>query len=183
MAQARAPGSVSDYSTPAMSIKGFLEWLGATPGSVALHESHYVFLGVLTVHVMTLCLFAGMAFIIDLRLLGFAMRQVPASELVSRLVPWSVAGLTVMIVSGSLLFYAAPLDRYENLFFRAKLVLLVLAGANVWLFHRTAYRRVAEWERDEIPPLGARVAGGLGLTLWIGIILAGRMIPYQQYWF
>ncbi|HEX9876411.1 MAG TPA: DUF6644 family protein [Gammaproteobacteria bacterium] len=166
-----------------MSIVTFLEWLAATPGSVALHESRYVFLSVLTVHVMTLCVFAGMAVIIDLRLLGLTMLRVPASELVSRLVPWALAGLLVMVVSGLLLFYAAPLERYGNLFFRAKMVLLILAGSNVWVFHKTVYRRVAEWELDRVPPRGARVAGGLGLTLWAGIIVAGRMIPYQQYWF
>lgn len=166
-----------------MLILRFCEWLAATQGSVALHESHYVFLIVLTVHVITLCLFAGMAVIIDLRLLGLTMLRVPASELVSRLVPLALAGLVVMIGSGSLLFYAAPLERYGNLFFRAKMTLLVLAGLNVWVFHNTVYKRVAEWELDRVPPRGARVAGGLGLTLWAAIIVAGRMIPYQRYWF
>ena len=28
-----------------------------------------------------------------------------------------------------------------------------------------------------------RFAGGVGLTLWAAIIAAGRLIPYQQYWF
>jgi len=166
-----------------MSVTSFFEWLTATPGSVALHESRYLFLGVLTVHVMTICVFAGMAAIIDLRLLGLAMRRIPAADLVGRLVPWAVGGLTVMILSGSLLFYAAPLERYGNLFFRAKLVLLICAGLNVWIFHQTAYRRIGEWEFDRRPPPAARVAGGVGLILWAAIITAGRMIPYQQYWF
>lgn len=166
-----------------MSFVSFFTWLAATPGSVALHESRYLFLVVLTVHVMTLCLFGGIATIIDLRLLGLAMQRVPASELVSRLVPWAVAGLIVMTVSGSLLFYAAPLDRYTNQFFRAKMALLVLAGLNVWVFHKAAHSRVAAWEFGRVPPRGARIAGGLGLVLWASIIVAGRMIPYQQYWF
>jgi Family of unknown function (DUF6644) len=166
-----------------MSIVSFCKWLAATPGSVALHESHYLFLIILTVHVLTLCVFAGIAAIIDLRLLGLTMTRVPASELVSRLVPWAVAGLIVMTVSGTLLFFAAPLERYGNLFFRTKMALLVLAGLNICLCHKTVYSRVADWELDLVPPPGARVAGGVGLTLWAGIILAGRMIPYQQYWF
>jgi hypothetical protein len=166
-----------------MSVVSFFEWLAATPGSVALHESRCLFLGVLTVHVMTICVFAGMAAIIDLRLLGFAMRRVPAADLVARLLPWAVGGLTVMVASGSMLFYAAPLERYENLFFRTKIVLLICAGLNVWMFHRTAYRRIGEWDNDRVPPRAARVAGGVGLCLWAAIITAGRMIPYQRYWF
>jgi len=162
---------------------GFLEWLAVTPGSIALRESHYFFLVVLTVHVLTLFVFAGMAAIIDLRLTGLMMREVPASELVSRLVPWAAGGLCVMLVSGSLLFYSSPADRYGNLFFRAKLVLLVLAGLNVLLFHKTTYTRVAEWDLDRVPPYGARLAGGVGLMLWIGIIVIGRMMAYEDYWF
>jgi len=166
-----------------MSIVGFLEWLAATPGSIALRESHYFFLVVLTVHVLTLFVFAGMAAIIDLRLLGFALRRVPASQVVTRLVPWAVGGLTVMAASGSLLFYSAPLERYENLFFRAKLVLLVLAGLNVLVFHKIIYARVAGWDLNRMPPHGARFAGGVGLILWIGIIVIGRMMAYEDYWF
>ena len=166
-----------------MSLLSFCEWLAATPGSIALHESHYMFLVVLTVHVMTLCVFVGMAVMVDLRLLGLTMRRVPASEVVSRLVPWSGGSFLVMVISGSLLFYATPVDRYENLFFRAKMVMLVLACVNAWVFHKTVYRNVTEWDLDPVPPPGARLAGGVALALWAGIILAGRMIPYQLYWF
>ena len=166
-----------------MSLLRVCEWLAATTGSVALHESRYLYLIVLTVHVLTLCLFVGTAVMVDLRLLGLTMRRVPASEVVSRLLPWTVGGFLVMVLSGSLLFYAAPLDRYGNLFFRAKMAMLVLAGLNAWVFHKTVYRSIAEWDLDPVPPPEARVAGGLALALWVGIILAGRMIPYQLYWF
>lgn len=166
-----------------MSLLGFCAWLGATPGSIALHESHYLYLIILTVHVMTLCVFVGTAVIVDLRLVGVTMLRVPASEVMARLLPWTVTGFAVMVVSGSLLFYAAPLDKYENLFFRTKMGLLVLAGVNVWVFYKTVYRRVVEWDLDPAPPGRARVAGGAGLVLWAAIITAGRMIPYQTYWF
>ena len=166
-----------------MPLLNFCEWLATTAGSIALHESRYLFLIVLTLHVMTLCVFVGTAVIVDLRLVGLTMLRVPASELVSRLVPWAAAGFSVMVVSGCLLFYAAPLDRYENIFFRAKLAMLVLAGLNVWVFHRTTYRNVDQWDLDRVPPPAARVAGALALALWAAIILAGRLIPYQVYWF
>ena len=107
----------------------------------------------------------------------------PASQIVDGLVPWAVRGFVVMLLSGSLLFYSSPLDRYENLFFRAKLVCLILAGLNVIVFHRTAYARVAGWDCDLIPPRTARIAGGVGLMLWVSIIVLGRMMAYQDYWF
>jgi len=142
-----------------------------------------MFLIVLTVHVLTLTLFVGTAVMIDLRLLGVTMPRVPVSEVLARLLPWTGAGFLVMISSGALLFYAAPLLRYQNLFFRLKMVTLVVVGVNAWVFHNTVYRNVAEWDLDPVPPRRARVAGGLSLVLWAVMITAGRMIPYQVYWF
>jgi hypothetical protein len=166
-----------------MSLLRFCEWLAATPGSIALHESRYVFLIVLTVHVLTLCLLVGTAVIVDLRLLGLTLQRVAASEVLRRLLPWTAAGFLVMIASGALLFYAAPVLRYQNLFFRLKMATLVLIVANAWIFHRTVHRRVKDWDRDPVPPRGARLAGGVSLALWAIMITLGRMIPYQMYWF
>jgi hypothetical protein len=166
-----------------VSLFELCEWLGNTSWSIALHESRYAFLVVLTIHVLTLSVFVGTALIIDLRLLGLAMIRVPASQVIGRLVPWSAAGLFLMMTSGALLFYAAPLARYQNIFFRMKMAALVLALLNAWLFHHTVYRRIADWDRDAVPPRYARVAGALSLVLWVVIITAGRMMAYQDYWF
>jgi hypothetical protein len=166
-----------------MSLLRFCEWLGNTPWSIALHESHYLYLGVLAVHVLTLAVFVGTVVMIDLRLMGMTMAGAPASEVIGRLLPWNIAGLAVMLTTGTLLFFAAPVLAYENVFFRIKMVTLALAVANAWVFERTIYRRIAEWDRDPVPPPMARVAGGLSLALWALIITSGRMMPYQQYWF
>lgn len=170
-------------SEPLVSLLRFCEWLGNTPASIALHESRYVFLGVLMVHVLTLTVFVGTAVMIDLRLLGMTMTRVPVSQVVARLLPWNGAGFLVMMTSGALLFYAAPLLRYENVFFRLKMAALVLALVNAWVFHRTVYRRVAEWDLDPVLPRRARMAGGLSLVLLAILITTGRMMAYQEYWF
>jgi hypothetical protein len=166
-----------------VSLFRFFEWLGNTPWSIALHESRYVFLAVLTVHVLTLTVFVGTAVMIDLRLLGMTMTRVPVSNVVAQLLPWNGAGFLVMVASGALLFYAAPLLRYENPFFRLKMAALALAILNIWLFRRTVYRRVAEWDLDPVPPRRARIAGGLSLVLLTIIITLGRMMAYAGYWF
>jgi hypothetical protein len=120
---------------------------------------------------------------VDLRLMGVTMARVPVSEVITRLRPWGVAGFWVMVVSGALLFFASPVVRYENVFFRAKMAALALALLNVWVFHRTIYRGVADWDRDPVPPRGVRVAGGVSLALWAFMITTGRLMAYQDYWF
>ena len=164
-----------------MSLLGFCEWLASTSGSIALHESLYMYPIVESVHVWTLCLFVGLATMMDLRLLGLAMRRVPLSEVMERLLPWTAAGFILMAISGALLFYAIPVRTYQNIFFRVKVVMLILAGLNVWVFQRGVYRSVAEWDRDPFPPRSARIAGALSLALWAAVIVAGRMIAYN--WF
>jgi hypothetical protein len=134
-----------------------------------------------SVHVLALCLFLGLAVMLDLRLLGVTMRSAPVSEFMERLLPWTAAGFVLMVISGALLFYAIPVRTYQNIFFRIKVVMLILSGLNVWVFHSGVYARMAEWDLDPVPPRRARVAAGLSLALWAGIVIAGRMIAYN--WF
>ena len=159
----------------------FCHWLAETKWSIALHESLYMYPLVESVHVLTLCLFVGMSVMLDLRLLGVALRRVPVAEVTDRVVPWMVAGFVIMVVTGLLLFYAIPVRSYQNVFFRIKVIALVLAGANAWIFHSGVHKRVAEWGLGRTPPRKARVAGALSLVLWAVIIVCGRMIAYN--WF
>ncbi len=164
-----------------MSLLTFCEWLANTPGSIALHESIYVYPVIESIHVLTLCLFLGLAAMLDLRLLGITLRETPVSEVADRLLPWTIAGFVVMVISGAFLFYGIPVRTYQNIFFRIKVVLLVLSGVNAFVFHSTVYRKVAEWNLDTVPPIRARLAGGLSLLFWASIVVAGRMIAYN--WF
>ena len=159
----------------------FFGWLGETPWSIALHESQYAYSILESIHVWTLMLFIGSVVMFDLRLLGWTMRSVPVGDVVSRLLPWTIAGFVVMVITGLLLFYAIPLRTYQSIFFRTKMVLLLLAGLNVWLFHTRIFPQVATWGVDATPPKAARIAGGVSLALWGCIVFLGRMIAYN--WF
>lgn len=164
-----------------MSLLPFCEWLASTPGSIALHESLFMYPLIESIHVLTLCLFVGMTMILDLRLAGLALRKVPVSEVVSRTQPWMFLGFVVMVISGVLLFYAIPVRSYQNIFFRVKAVFLVLAGLNAWAFHTGVFRSVPSWGNAIEPPRRARLAGIASLVLWAGVIITGRMIAYN--WF
>ena len=134
-----------------------------------------------TAHVLGLCLFVGTAALWDLRLLGLTMRRVPVSQVSAQLLPWTVAGFVEMAISGALLVFSDPTRFYGNIFFRIKLVLLILAGLNALIFHKTVGKHKAEWDLDPVTPLRARLAGGASLTFWTLVIVTGRMIAYN--WF
>src|SRR3977135_2481992 len=139
-----------------MSLLGAVKALADQPWSIQLHESLYGYPIVESLHVWALCVFVGLTIILDLRLTGLTFRTVPVSDVVRRILPWQFAGFVVMVISGVLLFYAIPIRSYQNIFFRAKLVLLVLAGINAWVFHP---RGIQQWDRDPVPPRSARFAG------------------------
>ncbi|MEQ1759620.1 MAG: DUF6644 family protein [Vicinamibacterales bacterium] len=159
----------------------FCRWLEATPWSIALHESLWAYAIIESAHVLSLCVFVGIAVLWDFRLLRLTLRDVPVSEFLARLMPWMVAGFVVMVVTGALLFFGIPVRSYQSVFFRAKVVMLILAGVNAWVFHATVGRRVVEWDSAPILPRAARVAGVVSLCLWAAVIFSGRMIAYN--WF
>jgi hypothetical protein len=164
-----------------MNLLPLMQWLEATPGSVALRESIMVYPLVESAHVLSLCLFLGLIALMDLRLLGVGLRGVPVSEVAGRLLPIAFTGFALMVVSGGLLFYSGPLRAYGNIFFRVKMAMIALAGLNAYLFHITIYRRVAVWDADPVPPFRAKLAGVLSLFLWCGVVISGRMQAYK--WF
>ena len=90
-------------------------------------------------------------------------------------------GFTIMLITGVLLFYAIPIRSYQNIFFRLKLITLVLAGVNAWYFHEGIHKRVADWDRDVRTPSRARAAGVVSLVCWAVVVVSGRMIAYN--WF
>lgn len=159
----------------------FAQWMEAQSISTGLHESFYLFNWIETTHVLTLMLSLGMLLVIDLRMLGMWMTNVPASKISDRLFKPMVLGFVIMFITGALLYVAIPVRYTQSLWFRIKMILLVVAAINAWLFHRHLQKSVGTWDRDPVPPKRTRVAAALSLSLWAGVVFCGRFIAYD--WF
>jgi len=162
-----------------MSVIRFMQWLNDTAFSITMRDSTWAEPVVETIHVLTLTLFLGFTVLLDLRLLGVSMRRRKASDVVGELNPWLMGGFLVMIVTGMLLFCGDPVAFYNSIFFKVKMLMLLLAGLNVWLFNATVGRKMAEWEIDAETPGRAKVAAVVSLVLWVAIVAAGRAIAYS----
>lgn len=97
------------------------------------------------IHVLAIAWFGGSVLVSDPRLRSFR---------------W--AGLSILLITGALLFWSEPLRLYYSQFFRLKMLLLVLIGLSALL-----------------PARHARLAMTLSLALWAGVILASRGIAYR----
>lgn len=161
------------------SLDQAVEWLAAQPGSIALHESLYAYTWIETAHVLGITLFVGTIAMVDLRLLGVAFARAPVSVMNARILPWTVAGFVLMIVTGALLFYAIPVRSFHSLWFRAKVLLMGVAAVNIFVFHARVERDRARWDQRARPPTAARVSAAISLAAWAGVIVTGRMIAYN----
>jgi hypothetical protein len=161
-----------------VSLFQFCQWLNDTTFSTALRESTLMFPIVESVHTLAITLVVGTVAMVDLRLLGFVLRKEPVSKVAGQILPLTWIGFAVMLISGLMLFAAEAAKCYHNPAFRLKLILLVLVGLNPLIFHFTIFKSVDRW--DEVPrtPGRARLAAVLSLSLWSGIIVAGRAIAY-----
>ncbi len=161
-----------------MTLRPLFEWVHAFPSSIAMRESLYAFPLLLTLHLISLAMFAGLVVMMDLRLVGVAYRGTPFSEIQSRLFPWQMVAMVVTSLAGLLLFYAQPMRYFGKVIYWIKIALIVLATVNVLLFHFVTYRSIDKWDLTN-PPVAAKVAGWLSLALWGGVVATGRLTAYD----
>ena len=162
-------------------LLGLARWIDTHEWSTALHESYYMYSWVETTHVLSIMVFLGMLFIIDLRMLGLAFTNVPASRIAARLDRPMMIGFAIMLATGFTLYYAIPVRTTQSIWFRIKVVLLLAAGLNALLFRRRMQESAAPWDSDPKPPTRMRVGAALSLALWAGVVMTGRAIAYD--WF
>jgi len=79
-----------------------------------------------------------------------------------------------MIVHRVLLFWWS-VAFYNSIFFKVKMLMLLLAGLNVWLFNATVGRKMAEWDIDSVTPGSAKPRQSFSCCL-VAIVAAGRAI-------
>jgi hypothetical protein len=133
--------------------------------------------------------FVGMSMLIgtigawDLRVLGLG-KSIPIAAL-ERFVPLGIAAFAINVITG-FIFVAGnvagpPLDYLNNLSFRIKMILIMLAGVNIFVLYVFG---VAQREA-QVPPGGdaapsAKVIASISIVAWLGVIFFGRMIMYND---
>jgi hypothetical protein len=152
-----------------------------TSAGALIRESQWGFQIAVAFHLIGITVSAGIVAWWDLRLLGVSMSDVPVSTVYRRLMPIAFGGFLVMFVSGGFLLAGYATAAYDNVYFRMKMVALLLAAVNAAVYHRITERTVGQWDTGTRPPLGARLAGLTSLGLWTAVILAGRMMSYTMF--
>jgi hypothetical protein len=152
-------------------------WLEGLPLASYIGEG-WMFPFLESLHVLTGTFVVGSILMVDLRLLGWAASRYPVSRIVKEVVPWTYGACVLSVIAGLGLFLTRAGHYVENTAFQIKMVLLVLAGLNMAVFHLVTVRGIARWDDTAGTPPGARFAGGCSLLLWVGVMLSGRWIGH-----
>ncbi len=160
-----------------MDITPWLKSLEDSGVATTIRNSSYWFPSLEAVHVLALGLMLGTITVVDLRLLGFASKERSAGRVSGEVLKCTWAAFAVVALTGFTMFITNARVYAHNTAFLIKLCLLVVAGINMGIFHLTAERSIARWDREAAPPIG-KVAAALSLVLWIAVVFAGRVVGF-----
>jgi hypothetical protein len=146
--------------------------LGHSSLGHAMQTSKWDFALIEMVHLLALALLGGSVLIVDLRLLGIALKGESARLIGRDLSRVLIASLIAMILTGVALLSEEAGKCYYSPAFRWKMALLAAAV----LFYFTVHRRALLRTDNGAPTLWSRTAALISLTLWLGVGIAGRAI-------
>ncbi len=158
-------------TVPLLSL---LQWFSTWAPIVSIRDSKYGMPAVQSVHLMGLTILLATILVLDLRLAGVGMMDLSLSRLARQLKPWTIGAMTLVILSGILIFWATPGKYLGSNPFRIKMALLSLAI----LFHFGVLRRFVASEPCSRPRLVNVIVACLSLTLWFSVGWAGRAIAF-----
>src|SRR4051812_23145852 len=124
-----------------MSPGDLWPWLESLPIAASIGESWWFPL-LESIHVLSATFLVGSILMVDLRLLGLAAVNYPVSRIVRETVPWTYSASAISVITGLGMFITRASHYVDNRAFQIKLVLLVLAGLNMAIFHLITSRGI-----------------------------------------
>ncbi len=161
-----------------MTDKQIYYWIAGTPLSQFMKQDQNVFAVCQTIHFFGLCLLLGAILVIDLRLLGL-MKRTPV-EAVLKFVPVAIFGFVLNLLTGICFLAYNPKLYATNWMFWVKMSAVLLAGLNMLFFTFVEQPRVLKAPADQPFDAATRICAVLSLTLWVAVIVTGRLLPVTQ---
>jgi uncharacterized membrane protein len=148
-----------------------LHWIQSTPLSAWIRGSRAAIPIIETIHLLAMALAVGTIMVIDLSVLGVALRRESVPRIERELAAWTWTGFGVTLFTGILLFLAEAEKVGCKPVFWVKLALL--AGA--FMYHLTVHRQLCA-TGEPLAGARARLSAGLSLALWFGVAFGGKAI-------
>jgi len=149
------------------------EWIEHSPVGELLRNSRVLFPFIESIHLIGLALFVGTLLLIDMGLLGLAMRRQPIQQVAAALAPWTWGGFGLLLLTGPVMFTAQAAKWHDNPVFWFKMLLLIVATT----FQLSVRRKITSGN-SLLRPVTAKLIGAASLILWIGTALSAKMMEF-----
>lgn len=151
-----------ERSALSLWVRGETDWAMAFPVIICFHAIGMGFM-------------AGIACMVNLRILGYAPQMAPGRLLAFLPVAW--LALAINVASGLLLLVGYPTKALTNPVFYIKMLCIGVALWCLFYLRRTVLRAP---QPDAVIDTGARRIAALGTFLWVAAIVTGRLLAYTH---
>jgi hypothetical protein len=151
-------------------LDGLIAGVEASALAAHLRAARWTYPLVNAGHVLGVALLVGAVAPLDLRLIGCWPGR-PLAFFLAVLRPMAVAGAALAVLTGLLLFSVNAQDYAARDLFLVKMTLVAIGAANAGL--HTGPRLEA------LSPRGRRLVGAMSLSVWLAVLVCGRMLGYQ----
>ena len=158
-----------------METIAFFQWVEHSAFAEFTKSHGGLFAAVQTVHLASMALLGGMVLLLNLRLLGVLLTDLPVAAVLAQSRRWIGIGLTAMVLSGSYMASAVAMKLYYNDFFWAKMTGLALGIAYLYGVQFPLLRTGVDGLRRWTPT----VVAATSLMLWFSVAASGRWIGFS----
>ena len=151
----------------------FFEWCEATGIGRTIRESLWMFPVLEAIHLVGLSVLGGALLVVDLRLLGWGLKDGTIAELNRQARPWLLGAVALMLATGVPLFLSEAIKCYYNTAFWVKITTLPVALAFT-LTLKDRFARSATYTSA-----GSQWVGAADILLWFIVAAGGRWIGFS----
>jgi hypothetical protein len=138
----------------------------------ALNNTEWAFPLAECFHIPAFALSIGTITLVDLRLLGVALRGESPAKLLKDTQPYTLVGLIIVVLSGFILYLSQTAIYLANASFYFKIIVLLIAI----IYNYTIHRKVAA--SPDVSPVVAKLVAGVSLALWVSVVFGGIFIAF-----
>lgn len=137
----------------------------------AINNTEWIFPCMECFHIAAFAVAIGTIGLVDLRLMGVALKGQTPSSLLKDTWLWSLTGLLIIIMTGMVLFLSDPVHYEVNKSFQFKVTALALAI----VYNYTIRQKFA---KSDATGGGACAVGAVSLILWLSVLAGGLFIAF-----
>ena len=143
------------------------------PATNPLNSREWVFPVLEVFHISCFAASIGLITVVNLRLWGSVFAGTTAKALNRQLFLWTLAGLTIVLLAGMMLFTTDPYRYYYNPAFRFKMAALLVAIG----YHYTIHSRIIA--KGQEGSVIAKISALISTALWVSVTFGGIFFAFE----